>query len=210
MYYRDFAPTGLDPAGAFLPERQEWRVCPTSHTRDSEAIERANFESALEILGGESETVEVHLFGHWGPGWLEIIIVHPSRESEVDSIEASLEDYPVLDEEKLSDLEYSESCEDWERFACSDSIKDTSEALDPINDLSPEVVDEWGDFDPEGDELAKWEEQAFQLYLDQAGERQYIELAMNLFPHPDSPKGALIAAKSLEGKGQSRLFQREG
>jgi hypothetical protein len=76
----------------------------------------------LEILGGESETVEVHRFGHWGPGWFEIILVHPDRETEIDELEGSLENYPVLDDEDYSRREYDDCCEYWDRMGYSERI----------------------------------------------------------------------------------------
>lgn len=169
--YKDFSPTGLDSMGLGLPNRQDWLVAPVVRTRDSGPLEESNFEVALEILKGESQTwgvqkdpkpprffsrflalvksscaktwqllsrklgepktekgfranldapsqtVEVHRFGHWGPGWFEIILVHPSREKEVEDIERSLEDYPVLDDEDFSAKEYEAACDYWE--ACS-------------------------------------------------------------------------------------------
>lgn len=76
--------------------RENWIVAPVSRNRDSGPLDESNFASALELLGGESESCEVHRFGHWGPGWYEIIIVHPSRAREIDDLESSLESYPVL------------------------------------------------------------------------------------------------------------------
>jgi hypothetical protein len=72
---------------------------------------------ALEILGGESETCEVHRFGHWGPGWFEIIILHPDRESEADEIEGALANYPVLSDDDFSGLESEETFEAWQHGA---------------------------------------------------------------------------------------------
>lgn len=116
--YRDFAPTSFDPKGSFLhgqdeehPDRGDWFVVPVSRNRDSEILEESNFDAALKILGGESATVEVHRFGHWGPGWFEIILVHPDREKDVQEIQDGLEDYPVLDEDGYSEREHEENLE---------------------------------------------------------------------------------------------------
>lgn len=78
--YAEFRPTAFDRRGAFLDDdRRAWYVLPVTRTRDSGTFDQSNFETALRILGGESETCEVHRFGHWGPGWFEIILVHPER-----------------------------------------------------------------------------------------------------------------------------------
>jgi hypothetical protein len=79
--YSQYRPTGFDSRGLGLPDRQDWLVLPVIQTRDSGPLEQSNFASALKAVGGESETVEVHRFGHWGPGWFEIIIVAPGSEA---------------------------------------------------------------------------------------------------------------------------------
>ena len=114
--YSEHQPTSLDRKGAFLHEQQDWLVLDLSQTRDSGPLERANFTSALKLLGGESETVQVHRFGHWGPGWYEIIIINPVDQKVVaigEDIENSLADYPILDEERFSELEWEEKHEYW-------------------------------------------------------------------------------------------------
>jgi hypothetical protein len=121
--YKDFAPTSFDSKGAFLPEQGEWLVVPVGQNRDSGCLDRSNFRTALEILGGEQENlVEVHRFGHWGPGWFEIIIVHPSLEAQVKAIEDKLENYLVLDYEDYSTLEWEAAEEYWEQMSISDRI----------------------------------------------------------------------------------------
>ena len=115
--YSDFAPTCFDPKGYVLDERQDWYVLPVSQTRDSGNLAESNFIAALEILGGErTNIVEVHRFGHWGPGWFEIIIVNPRAGKTMKKalgIESSLADYPVLDESDLSAREWEEMEETW-------------------------------------------------------------------------------------------------
>jgi hypothetical protein len=60
--------------------------------------------------------VEVHRFGHWSPGWFEIILVRPgTAAAEVAvEIEERLEDYPLLDEEDFSRREWEDYLESWE------------------------------------------------------------------------------------------------
>jgi hypothetical protein len=121
--YREYRPTQFDHNIPFQDERDEWIVAPVMRTRDSNVFEESNFQAALKILGGESETVEVHRFGHWGPGWFEIIIVHPGRVDQVEEMQRRLENYPVLDEEDLSMREHEWSYEYLEQQA-SEMIKD--------------------------------------------------------------------------------------
>ena len=116
--YSEFRPTSFDSAGAFLHDQQAWLVVPVSRTRDSGPFAESNFETALEMLGGESGIVEVHRFGHWGPGWFEIIIVKPDSDAAniAEDIETRLEDYPILDEEDCSNREYESAFESWQNF----------------------------------------------------------------------------------------------
>ena len=118
--YGEFAPTPFDHSGAFLPDRQDWLVLPVTRNRDSQSLAESNFTTALEILGSESETVEVHRFGHWGPGWFEIILVHPSRFADAQAIADRLESYPILDEEDVSAREWEDYCESWDSWGRTD------------------------------------------------------------------------------------------
>lgn len=122
LTYSKHRPTGFDPQGAFLPDRQFWLVVPVSQTRDSGPFDHSNFAAALALLGGESDTVEVHRFGHWGPGWYEIIIVDPaSPEADIArDIESRLEDYPVLDDDDFSRREWDDYLESWRNWGASD------------------------------------------------------------------------------------------
>lgn len=126
MKYADYAPTAFDGRGAFLPDRQDWIVLPVIQTRDSGPMEFSNFAAALEILGGEGETVEVHRFGHWGPGWFEIILVDPADSARVavaEDIENRLADYPLLDEEDFSRREWEDYEAGWESYGWSEFIR---------------------------------------------------------------------------------------
>lgn len=70
-------------------------------SRDSDALERSNFECMLKALGGESETVIVVREGHWAVGWVEWIAIHQDDGKALaiaDDIKRGLEDYPVIDE----------------------------------------------------------------------------------------------------------------
>ena len=121
--YKEYSPTAFDPKGAFLhDDRAEWSVLPLIRTRDTGYFEESNFEAALAILGGESNNVEVHRFGHWGPGWFEIIIVNPNSpeyDKAVD-IEKRLESYTLLDESDYCQREFDEYQESWEQYAADD------------------------------------------------------------------------------------------
>lgn len=133
--YKEWSPTEFDGKGQFMPERAEWLVLGVMRTRDSGPLDRVNFTAALEHLGGESGTVEVHRFGHWGPGWIEVILVDPSDVNAVaaaEEVEASLMDYPVLDEEALSAAEHEEFERVWEDWGREDFRKMLERRADAI------------------------------------------------------------------------------
>lgn len=115
--YSEFRPTGFDCRGLGLPDQQHWLVAPCGTNRDADALTRSNFRCCLKALGGESETVQVHRFGHWGPGWFEIILIDPANSEAVkaaEEMENSLADYPVLDESDYSQEETEEANEVWQ------------------------------------------------------------------------------------------------
>lgn len=125
--YKEFRPTSFDCRGLGLREQQEWLVLGVTHNRDSGPLEESNFACALKELGGESEDVEVHRFGHWGPGWFEIILINPACENRVnqgEEIERALENYPVLDDVDFAEREQGEANEVWRNcYRTSDRIK---------------------------------------------------------------------------------------
>lgn len=116
--YKDFQPSAWDTSSNFVAwgvinYLRDWYVCLTGRNRDSDLLSESNFETALTILGGESETVEIHRFGHWACGWYELILVHPDLKDEVDKIEKQLDNYPLLDEEGYSDKSFTAACDLW-------------------------------------------------------------------------------------------------
>lgn len=126
--YADFSPTPFDSKGAFLDDRQAWLVAPVSQTRDSEPLEQSNYAMALESFAEvdpDGDDYEEHRFGHWGPGWFEIIIVRPgSKCADVaEEIACALEDYPVLDESDFSQRELDAAQETWNCYSLADRIE---------------------------------------------------------------------------------------
>jgi len=79
-----------------------------SRCRDSGLVEESNFQSALKMLNGESDTVKVIRFSHWLCGWIEVILIHESDKESINKgneIEKALESYPILDEEDFYERE---------------------------------------------------------------------------------------------------------
>jgi len=148
--YGEHRPTGFDQH-IEVDGREDWYLMPVSRTRDSECLENSNFIAFLLELGGESETVEVHCFGHWGPGWYEIIIVDPADEKAMDrayDLARALENYPVLDDQDLAEREMEDINESWDNYGDSEVRK----AM--IQTLESEITDD-GDTVPD-DPKQRW------------------------------------------------------
>ena len=94
--------------------------------RDSDSLTRSNFICGLAAIGGETETVQVVREGHWAVGWIEWIAIHKgdSKALEVaDSITEGLEDYPVVNEDHWSDLEWTEAHDYWESMSLAERVR---------------------------------------------------------------------------------------
>lgn len=88
--------------------------------RDSDSLSRSNFMCALDAIGGESDTVTVVRESHWAVGWVEWIAIHESDLTAIDKAQAilnALDDYPVVNEDHWSELEWNEASEYWERMS---------------------------------------------------------------------------------------------
>lgn len=107
-----------------------WYSAGFGQSRDSDALERANFQAAYAALphgneAGDEPSVQIVREGHWAVGWVEWIAIHPS-DAEALSIARQLckraNDYPVLDEELFSRIE-DEYCEaTWRNCSPRDRI----------------------------------------------------------------------------------------
>jgi hypothetical protein len=122
--YKEFLPTQYD-SHIPLENREDWWVLPCARNRDSDSLEESNFAVAVERLQkaplsqaaeqvGEAD-YEIHRFGHWGPGWFEIVLVRPHSPAACFAfgLEKKLQAYPILDENHYSDLQYLEAGKVW-------------------------------------------------------------------------------------------------
>lgn len=118
---------GFDPVGHYGVIGQN---------RDSDALARSNWQVACQWLaeaagidavpeleggfgGDPNDAPPVYTWraGHWAVGWVEYLMVRPDASEAVleaaQAIKDSLSDYPVLDDEHYSNLEYAERCDYW-------------------------------------------------------------------------------------------------
>lgn len=143
--YGKHRPTPFDHHIA-LEDREDWLLAPVSQTRDSATLDRCNFSSfkaALAEVDPTGEDHETHRFGHWGPGWYEIIIIRPGSKAadEAERLEARLENYPVLDEDALFEAEHEDAAESWENYGRSDWRRLLSAEFERADDWPDEAID---------------------------------------------------------------------
>ena len=119
---------GLDSYGNFIGDMEDQKhfYMVAGQSRDSSTLERSNFECFLSELGGESDTVQVHRFGHWAVGWIEEILIDPTDTTAVDkarSILAALDNYPVVNEDHFSELQWNEAADFWQSLPVGERVE---------------------------------------------------------------------------------------
>lgn len=127
--YAAYRPTGFDTRGLGLEDRQDWHVCPVVVTRDTEdPLTLSNwevFKRELARVDPEGENHETHRFGHWGPGWFEIVIVRPDTAALIEAQELAdaMASYPVLDDSDFSEREHAKGCDVWRNMSVSERVE---------------------------------------------------------------------------------------
>lgn len=114
------------PDNYFGPVWPAYYVSGFGQHRGSDALTRSNFTCALNALGGESDTVQVVRESHWAVGWVEWIAIHQDDDKALeiaDQLVERIENYPVLDEEHYSDLEWNEAADYWESLSPRDKVQ---------------------------------------------------------------------------------------
>ena len=102
-----------------------------SQHRDSDSLTRSNFECAIAALSKVSEDFEIVRESHWAVGWVEWIAIHQDDSEALrlaDKMQAKLNDYPVLNEDHWSELEWNEAQNFWERLSIRDRAELCAEA----------------------------------------------------------------------------------
>ena len=118
-------PSGWDSSSNFMGQTEFNNFYTLiTQNRDSNTVTRSNFISALEVLGGESENVVIHRFGHWACGWWKLIAVKKGTKEfkKAEQIESDLADYPVVNEEHLCELEFNEASDYWASCSIQERI----------------------------------------------------------------------------------------
>lgn len=149
-YKPEHLPEWVRPNYWFGTPWNRWYVF-LGQRRDSDTVTRSNFAVALDRLkklpalettdhslgrndvfsGGyakppfEVDTVQVVRERHSLVGWVEWIAIHESDSEALmlaDDMQNDINNYPVLDETHLSDLEYSEAEAFWKTLSIDDRL----------------------------------------------------------------------------------------
>lgn len=151
--FKEYRPTMFDGKGLGSDETNgHWLVLPflVNGCTDSYSLEQCNRDVAIEVLEGldpEQENYSVCRFGHWGPGWFEIIIINPDGPESflggLDELLHAYSQYPVLSEEKYSEYELETETRDWRehtRYELVDQLKEYLEGY-PLTLEVLELID---------------------------------------------------------------------
>ena len=125
---------------------QEWGIVYT-HNRDSGIIDRCNGEEIGKALAPFIESGDVcpEHHTHWACGWVDGFSIRVFRDGTITEafrayvdLRARMEDYPILNEERVSEMETKESAQGWEDWARADFLRALAkrfrvEALDEID-----------------------------------------------------------------------------
>lgn len=132
-----------------MPECYFGEVWPATYSsgcgqsRDSDALERSNFACMLSAIGGESETVTVVRESHWAVGWVEWIAIHQDDGAALqvaDQLQERLADYPVIDDEHYSELEWNEAADYWDSLSPRAKVQEAMDVRARYHWLSKEPV----------------------------------------------------------------------
>lgn len=130
------------------PDFEAFVMTGISRSRDSDTLTESNFHVLLDTLGGESKTVEVHRFGHWGCGWFETIVVSRKAKKKLEILKDclnALADYPVLDDSDYSEREQEAMDSDFDCYY-SDFQRN---AMEMIKRSDPDLIGseaDWTEF----------------------------------------------------------------
>lgn len=115
-----------------------WYSAGFGQSRDTDTLEASNFQVAWDALrplsnpdgisdDGEDGVTDIRIVreGHWAMGWVEWIAIHGSNTKAL-AVARKLckraKDYPVLDEDHWSNLEYTRAMEFWDSLSLSSKV----------------------------------------------------------------------------------------
>ena len=138
------------PDASYYGDRGNWYIVLSTHP-GADTVTQSNFSVAIQRLAGirgsnpypggnppdfdglgvgiptnPIDSWAIETSGHWLVGRVETLIVEPGTKAEgiAREIVEQLEDYPLLDEEHHSNLEFENTKELWASWSISDRIKE--------------------------------------------------------------------------------------
>lgn len=176
---------------SYWGDKSNWLHSGIGQSRDSSLVEQCNWLTYVTELSRlcyerEEETEDVFAIerqSHWAVGWVEHIVLNPTKQFALEynqSVAERLEEYPILDEELLSQLETEDALETWQncyRRDCESSLENLVET-DYIETLIESVSD--------------WQEK--RAFYDDLKREPYEQFAL-VIPYSVSPD---IASEILE------------
>lgn len=143
-----------------LDDSANWGIYYLEH-RDSDVLTRANAQVIQEALDpfaeGEDPDIVFESHSHFLVGHIDgfSIRVYDSEDNITEACKVlhglllQLEDYPILDEDRFSAMEYEEACESWESYGRSDYRRDLVKDLEnPDDDIDLDEQYHTSDFCP--------------------------------------------------------------
>ena len=138
------------------PTWEGWYGAGVGQTRDSSALQRANFDAMLAELktlpdvdvDGDSG-LQVVREGHWAVGWVEWIAIHESNTAALELAD-KLAGKPVLDEDLFSRYEDEECEQTWQNCFNEQERADylrkhvSAKYLKGYRELRAAVKGDWG------------------------------------------------------------------
>lgn len=134
----------------------EYYVAPVTRNRDSDILTESNWDAQWKALSalakdtpdGEETSPCIVSENHWAVGWVEWVAIHESNAEalkEADELAASLESYPILDEEEHSNREWEAYTREWEDRT---TRRDFTRMLREVFGLCDAAADKLEDGDP--------------------------------------------------------------
>ncbi len=145
-------------SAVYYGEHGDWYIV-AAVNRDSDTLDESNFEVLQKELG---KRAKVERSNHWACGWVDYLIIAPNDKAAIRIALAAkkrADDYPVLNDEHFSELEWNKfhdfaeselhSFEGWQLAL--------TEALDASNSGPGDESAEWAIIESARETLEEWE-----------------------------------------------------
>ena len=125
-------------------DAEQWAIVYT-HNRDSSILDRCNAEAIAKALAPFEDARESR-HNHWVCGWVEGFAIRVYRDGQITEafqtyydLQCKMNDYPVLDESRLGEMEQDEIASSWENWAHQDFERAIEKrfGVETIGDVRP-------------------------------------------------------------------------